>query len=153
MREQITAPLTKERVAEVLRKMNAKFLQDSGGNLLLLVGTPFSGFVAITVVSVQEEGPVLVVKGSVLNLPPLDTKTLLEQANTWNTKWKWPRVFLNGDKLRFDYYLPLKEGVSEAQLKEFLGVALGSIQCLLDWLGGASESGEDLEETPRMVRA
>lgn len=153
MREQITAPLTKERVAEVLQKMNAKFLQDSNGNFLLFIGIPFSRFVAITVVKVEETGPVLVVRGSVQNLPPWDAKTLLKQANTWNTEMRWPRVFLRGDELMFDYHVPLGEGVSEAQLKDFLGVAFGSVQELLDWLGGTSDSGEDLEKTPRMVRA
>lgn len=140
MREQITAPLTKERVAKVLQKMNLKFFRDSDSNFLLSLATTISRLVAMTLVMVEEEGAVLSVGGSVQNLPSWDPKTLLERANTWNIEKMWPRVFLRGDELRFDYHVPLREGVSEAQLEDFLGVAFGSIQALLDWLEEAGDS-------------
>lgn len=69
MNEQVNAPLTRERVARVLQRLNAKFLQDSDGDFLLFIGTPFSRFFAITMVTVEEEGAVLTVGGSVQNLP------------------------------------------------------------------------------------
>lgn len=153
MSEHINAPLTRERVARVLQRLNAKFLQDSDGDFLLFIGTPFSRFFAITMVTVEEEGAVLTVGGSVQNLPPWDAKTLLKQANTWNIVKRWPKVFLRGDELVFDYHVLLREGVSDPQLKDFLGVAFGSIQHLLNWLEGIDGSGEDLGLIPQLTRA
>lgn len=85
--------------------------------------------------------------------PPWDAKTLLEQANTWNIVKRWPKVFLRGDELVFDYHVLLREGVSDPQLKDFLGVAFGSIQHLLNWLEGIDGSGEDLGLIPQLTRA
>lgn len=134
MNRQAIEPLTRERVGSVLQGMGIRFLRDEDGDFVLFLGIPSAKLVAMVLVSVQGKGKILTVGGLVQNLPTEDPRDLLDKANAWNQKHRWPRVFLRDDELHFDYHVDLERGVSDAQLENFLKTAFATIQQLIAWL-------------------
>ncbi|MEN2981680.1 MAG: YbjN domain-containing protein [Thermus sp.] len=144
-------PLTAERIGRALKAMGLKVLvsQDEDGEFLVLFKKDLSaGPMALVNVALQgSANQVLAITALVKGHPPMEPAELLARANEWNTTKRWPRAFVKGGELLVDYHLDLEEGVTEAQLRNFLTTAFSGIGQFLLWM----EEGDGLEGLLRIL--
>ncbi|AEV15121.1 hypothetical protein TCCBUS3UF1_710 [Thermus sp. CCB_US3_UF1] len=142
-------PLTAERIGRALKAMGLKVLVNEDGEFLVLFKKdPSANPMALVNVAPQgSANQVLAVIALVKGHPPMEPEELLAKANEWNGTRRWPRALVRGGELLLDYHVDLEEGVTEAQLRNFLATAFSGIGQFLLWI----EGGDDLEDLFRTL--
>ncbi|MDR6939781.1 YbjN domain-containing protein [Arcanobacterium hippocoleae] len=126
---QAVAPLSQERVVEILKRMDLIYFIDSAGDLGMFINEcvvwfSFHG---------ADDGILLLQADPFRDIPIAELAQFRRFINHWNAKTFWPRVYpsINDDgivRARCDYALDCVEGVTDAQIEANLFVFFSTLR-------------------------
>lgn len=135
-------PFNRLMLQEVLDTFDLHYLVDKDGDFVALMRQEgLSGLVILHFVVLGVQGEVFSIMARVENLPPFPEQELLEKANAWNAKHRWPRAFVKGGRVYLDFHVDLEAGIHPGLLRDMVGRVVAGVGQFVAWMEGKDLGG------------